>query len=219
MWTLTPFNQGAVLAQVPDKEVRRGVCAALCYMWLDLMRDATARRPEDRMDSLRATISMAIRRQRSYSEMARAKGREAGRKFLAKSFGMEFEELTRIERRFTGKIGMVLRMQKDLEPPGARMIWRLSFHGGDAHALAGTHGMETICTNIHRRSVHVFDPNIGEYVGQVQDIPGIVDDMFRRIPYYDRVETMDRRAVTLSGDDAEEDEEKTDPFALPWDKK
>jgi hypothetical protein len=219
MWKLTPFNQGAVLGQVPDAEVRRGVCAALCDMWMNLMRDATARRPEDRMDSLRATISMTIRKQRSYGELVRAKGREAGRKFLGKGLGMEFEELTRIERRFTGKTGMVLQMQEDLKLPGAKMSWSLLFQGGGAHALAGNHYMEAISTNFHRRSVHVFDPNIGEYVGQVQDIPGIVDDMFRRKPGYNRVDTMERRTVTLAGDDAEEAEEKTDPFAMPWDKK
>lgn len=218
MWTLVSFNQGAVLGQIPDREVRRGVCAALCDMWMDLMRDAKARQPEDRMDSLRATISMTIRRQKSYREQVRAKGREAGRRFLDKGFGMEFEELTRVERRFTGRTGMVLQIQKDLELPGARMGWSLIFHGRGAHALAGCNNFAEISTNVMQRSVHVFDPNIGEYVGQSQDIPGMVDDMFRRIPGYDRVETMERRAVTMLGDD-DEVEERTDPFAMPWDKK
>ncbi|MFN6954393.1 MAG: hypothetical protein ACK4PG_06305 [Acetobacteraceae bacterium] len=218
MWQLAAFNQGAVLGQIPDPAVRRGVCAALCDMWINLMQDARARKPEDRMDSLRATISMTIRRQKSYKEQVREKGRQAGREFLSRGFGMEVEEQTRILRRFTGRTGMVLQMQKDLEVPGARVGWSLLFHGGGAHALAGCNEFTMITTNIMRRTVHLFDPNIGEYVGQPQDVPAIVDDMFRRIPGYNRVETMERRVVTVLGEDGEDDE-KTDPFAMPWDKK
>ncbi len=200
---LTPFNQNAMLSRLQDPDARRGACAALADMWLTLMEDATARSPEERMDSLRSTISFAIRRQAEYRDAFRRRGRDAARRELDERFGFGVEEQTRIERRFTGRAGMVMRMREDLELPGARASWSLIWPGG-AHAIAGVHNASRVTTNVMRVSLHLFDPNLGEYVGQLHEVPAIVDDMFQRVRPYSRIETMERRFVDAPEADEED---------------
>jgi hypothetical protein len=198
---LTPFNQGALLAGVADPQARGGVCVALCDRWLSLMKQANARSPEDRMDSLRKTLQASIGYQKTYGELRAAKDRDAARKHMGKKLGLEFEGLTRVEKRLAGEAGMVARLARDVEAPGASMGWTLAFPAG-RHAIAAVHNVSSISTNIHRFTLHVFDPNLGEYVGTLQELPAIVADMFRRIPDYRLVTAIDRTEDTSGGAEA-----------------
>lgn len=204
---LTPFNQGALLSGLADPQARRGVCVALCDRWLTLMKQANARTPEDRMDSLRKSLQASIGYQKSYAQLRAEKDREAARKHMGKKLGLEFEGLTRVEKRLAGEAGMVTRLERDVETPGASVAWTLAFPAG-RHAIAAVHNMSAVTTNIHRFTLHVFDPNLGEYVGTVQELPAIVADMFRRIPDYKLVTSIDRAEDVSGGAETGED----DPF-------
>lgn len=157
------------------------------------------------MDSLRKTLQASIGYQKTYGELRAAKDRDAARKHMGKKLGLEFEGLTRVEKRLAGEAGMVSRLARDVEAPGASMSWTLAFPAG-RHAIAAVHNVSSISANIHRFTLHVFDPNLGEYVGTLQELPAIVADMFRRLPDYRLVTAIDRSEdVSGGGDTTAED--------------
>jgi hypothetical protein len=216
----TPFSQTEwldVLAKFGDAEAaspesQAGVCFGLCLLWLKMMDESLYRSPRERMRALGRNFKQAVGWQARYTLLARSLGVPLAREAMGRTAGLGFEEQTVVERRLAGKTGMVMRMQRDLEPPGAGAMWSLSFPIG-AHALAGRNTFSAVTTNIHIRTIHVFDPNLGEYVGQPQEIPDIVEDMFRRIPAYGSVKEMSRRSVAALGQDAETTQ-VTSPFAF-----
>lgn len=183
-----------------------GICFGLCLYWLQLMRDANARSPGDRMLALRSAFTLAMRWQKSYKELAKQRNEEAARKHLGRGAGAEFDEKTLVEARFVGRPGMVGTLERDLSVPGTSMLWGLWRFGrgtqkdpGWGHAIAGHYNLAPVQTNIHIRTIHIFDPNLGEYYGPPHAIPEIVNDMFARIPLYVGYDVMERQEVTFPG--------------------
>lgn len=192
MATLTPFNQGELLVGATDPAVRNGICVALCDMWLHLVRDSTARSPRERIALLRARAEKARQYQAAYAQRREIFGRIEARQQMGRRHGHDFEEQTVVAARFVGEAGMHARMARDLEELGTAVTWTIVVPGWGRHALAGFRGLESISTNVHRASVHIFDPNIGEYVCEPHQIRAVLRDLFRRDPNYARVTEIAR---------------------------
>jgi hypothetical protein len=217
----TPFSQAEWLdvlakfgdAQAASPESQAGVCFGLCLLWLKMMDQSLYRSPEERMKALGRGFKKAISWQLSYRRLAQQLEVAPAVVEMGRRAGLAMEEQTVVERRLARKTGMVLRIQRDLELPGAGAMWSLQFPVG-AHAIAGRNTFAKVTTNIHVRTIHVFDPNLGEYVGQPHDIPAIVEDMFRRIPAYDAVVTMFRDRVESLDTSGTETTQVTSPYAF-----
>lgn len=218
-----PFSQTAWLKAMKQAAAAQGapaphtggICFGLCLYWLQLMRDPNARGPRDRMDALRSAFTLAMRWQKSYKDMAQQKDEQAARRHLGSAAGAEFDDRTLVEARFVGRPGMVRTMERDLSVPGASILWSLwRFSRGSqkdpgwGHAIAGFYNLVPVQTNIHSRTIHIFDPNLGEYYGPPHVVPEIVSDMFGRIPLYVGYDVMERQDVTFPGDKSD------DKFAL-----
>ena len=61
--------------------------------------------------------------------------------------------------------------------------------------MAGFSGLTSITENMHRQQVSIFDPNIGEYVGEITDMDDVFRDIFRLIPAYARINEVRRVTV------------------------
>ena len=192
MATLTPFDQGELLVGVNDPRVRNGICVALCDMWLHLMRDSAARTPRERIAAIRARASEARHYQRAYSHQREILGRVGARERMGQRLGHDFEEQTMVMSRCVGVEGMHDRMARDLAQFGAAVTWTIDVPGWGRHALAGFRGLTSVTTNLHHASIHIFDPNIGEYVCEPQQIRGVLRDLFRRDTNYTRAASISR---------------------------
>ena len=192
MASLTPFDQGTLLAGVSDPAIRNGICVALCDLWLHLIRDSTARSPRERIAAIRARAGQAMQYQRGYGQRRAALGRAEARAQMGRGLGHDFEEQTVVLSRCVGVEGMHARMARDLEELGAAVTWTIDVPGWGRHALAGFRGLSSITNNMHRASVHVFDPNIGEYVCEPQQLRAVLRDLFRRDPNYARATEIAR---------------------------
>lgn len=192
MATLTKFNQGDLLVGVSDPWVKGGICVALCDHWLALMKDTNSRTPPERMAQLQQYAGRAMTYQKAYGQQRRTKGREEARADMGKQLGHDFADQTTIMRVMVGFDGILARMTKDLGAIGSAVTWTMALPGVGRHAIAGYRGLESLTTNMHRASLHIYDPNVGEYVGTLQELNGILRDLFKRIPEYALINELSR---------------------------
>lgn len=192
MAKLTSFNQGSLLTGVSDPAVKGGVCVALCDYWLALMKAPTTRTPRERMTLLQANASSVMQYQKSYVLERRIRGRVDARADMGRGLGHNFEQQTTIMRRMVGMEGLRRRMSADLDQLGAAVTWTMAMPGAGRHAIAGFRGLESLTSNIHRAALHIFDPNIGEYVGTLQELDPMLRHLFQQIPAYALVSEVSR---------------------------
>jgi hypothetical protein len=195
MATLTPFDQGELLVGVTDPAIRNGICVALCDMWLHLVRDSAARSPRERVAAMRAQAPKARQYQAAYAQRREIFGRVEARQQMGRRHGHDFEELTTVFASCVGVEGMHACMARDLEGFGASATWSIEVPGWGRHALAGFRGLESLSNNVHRASVHIFDPNIGEYVCEPHQIRAVLRDLFKRDPNYARITQISRMST------------------------
>lgn len=192
MAALTPFSQGHLLKGVSDPVVKGGVCVALCDYWLALMKAHTTRTPRERMTMLRTHAASVIQYQKSYAQRRRTLGRSEARAQMGRQLGHRFEDQTMVLRAFVGMQGVRARMSDDLDQLGAAATWTMAMPGAGRHAIAGFRGLKSVTSNIHIASLHVFDPNVGEYVGTLQELDGILRHLFQQFPEYALVSEVNR---------------------------
>lgn len=192
MAKLTPFSQGDLLKGISDPAVKGGVCVALCDYWLALMKAPTTRTPRERMTVLRTNAPGIAQYQKSYAQQRQTRGRTDARADMARSLGHDFAEQTLVMRALVGMEGIRRRMSADLDQLGAAATWTMAMPGAGRHAIAGFRGLESLTSNIHRAALHVFDPNIGEYVGTLQELDGILQHLFQQFPEYRLVSEVAR---------------------------
>ncbi len=192
MAELAPFNQGQLLTGITDPVLKGGICVALCDHWLALMKAPTTRTPAERMAALRAQSGSAMHYQKSYAEQRVAVGREEARARTGAALGHDFSDQTTVVRVFVGMAGIRDRMARDLANLGDAATWTMALCGAGRHAIAGYRGLTSITSNMHRAALHIFDPNVGEYVGTQQELDGILRDLFRRVPAYELITELSR---------------------------
>lgn len=192
MATLTPFNQSDLLRDVIDPVIRGGICVGLCDHWLAIVKDTVAHTPDVRMAMLRAVAPNAMSYQEAYARARASVGRVEARTGMARSLGHAYEEQTQVMRGMVGMDGIRKRMADDLRRFGASATWTMQLPGIGRHAVAGYHGLVSLTDNMHQSSIYIFDPNLGEYAGTVQQIDLILRDMFARCPGYVTITDLHR---------------------------
>jgi hypothetical protein len=192
MATLTPFDQATLLTGITDPVLRGGICVALSDRWLAFMKESRLRTPQERLAALRAQAGSAMLYQEAYAWLRAAQGREEARTNLGRTVGHEYEHQTTIMRISVGMTGLRERMMADLDELGAAVTWTMVIPGWGRHAIAGFRGLVSIMNNMHKASLHIFDPNVGEYVGELEQLDGILRDLFRRVPEYQGIMELTR---------------------------
>jgi hypothetical protein len=184
MIQLTPFSQAALLqAASVEGPASYGVCVAMCDRWIALLRKDRKETPELRLRKLQAALPQIVEYQNEYGDLRAVLGREAARTQMAAGVGIDYEQQTTVLKIFIGMEGIRRRLAEDLKSIGAAATWSMRFQDGGGHAIAGfcnLAGQEPML----RMQMHVFDPNIGEYVGDFGDLDGILADLFNRFPLY-----------------------------------
>lgn len=193
-FTLTSFQQGNYL-DGSDPETRGGVCVALCDLWLETLFQAPGAAPRFRLQALAVDFGRAESHQRRYGRLRKALGRDDARRHMGARVGIDYEEQTLVDMKLhRGRAGMVQKMSEDLRTPGAAATWSMRFSGGGGHAIAGFSLIEPRPYGLDTK-LHIFDPNIGEYIGSPGGCAEIVDDMVRKIPLYATTAIFHRTAA------------------------
>ncbi len=191
MFQRTPFSQDELLRRAfADHGERRGVCVGMCDFWL---RDVVERPDEpaaDRLARLGLQFERIVQHQRHYSALFRLGAGDA-RLQIARRLGLEYAGQTTVLARYVGLDGIRRRLASDIRRPGAAATWGLQFAGGQGHAIAGFCGLSGEAPLL-RYELHVFDPNVGEYVGSLQALDDILADLFTRLPIYRTITGVER---------------------------
>lgn len=188
------FTQGQLLKNVTDPEVHSGVCAALCDFWLRAIKTGNAS-PDQRLRGLAGQFSEIVAHQKQYQRERANLGPVAARQRVGQPLGLDYEQQTTIMPACIGLQGVRQRLATDLRALGAATTWSLRFIDGGGHVMAGFSGLTSITPNMHRQQISIFDPNIGEYVCQINEMDDVFRDIFRLIPAYARINEVRRVTV------------------------
>jgi hypothetical protein len=189
---LATFRQADLLRNETDPEVRRGVCVALCDIWLESFLKKPLVDPIHRMAFLATSIEDAKAHQKVYGELRDKHGREDARRSVGKDRDIDYDPQTTISRLSVGMDGIRAKLSADLTPAGAAGTWSMRFEPEGGHAIAGVNRPQAMRNNMNQLYAHVFDPNIGEYVGPLSILPAILTDLFQKFPLYAKTAEMDR---------------------------
>jgi hypothetical protein len=171
---------------------------ALSDDWLALIKHDYSLTPEQRMERLRVNFESSMGQQRIYSGLRRTYGREEGRRRAAGMRGLAYEfDKTQVFRVVGG--GLIERslpefwatIGRDIKMVASGATWTLRFDDGGGHAIAGYCGADAIPGGF-RMKLHIFDPNIGEYVGEYDSLNEILSNMRAQIPMYLNVVSIHR---------------------------
>ena len=119
-------------------------------------------------------------------------GREGARSTIGRGVGHDFQHHTTILPAIIGIDGMRARMIADLGSIQAAVTWTMDIPGWGRHAIAGYRGLVSITTIVHVASLHIFDPNTGEYVGDLDQLEAMLRDLFKRNPHYNMIVQLTR---------------------------
>ena len=184
MFQLAGFSQAHLLVNETDPDLKNGVCVALCDHWLNDIKARSNDAPVDRLSRLAGTYPSVAQYQKQYGQERAQHGPEKARRDMGKQLGHDFQQHTTILPALIGATGIRQRLAADLSGLGVGATWSLRFMDGTGHAIAGFYGMVSVTENMHRISLHVFDPNIGEYSGTQGDLETMIGDLLTRFPEY-----------------------------------
>jgi hypothetical protein len=194
MFSRYDFSQAILLQNVIDPDVRGGVCAALCDYWLYAIKTGNAT-PDQRLRQLAGRLSQVIAHQKAYQQERANVGPVAARQRVARPLGLDFEQQTSIMPACIGLQGVRDKLSADLRQMGTATTWSLRFIDGGGHVMAGFSGLVALTSNMHRQQISIFDPNIGEYVCQINEMDGVFRDIFQLIPSYAAINEVRRVSV------------------------
>lgn len=178
----------------------RGVCVALCDYWIWLIKNAPDEKPDQRLGRLATNFAAIMGHQRHYGQLRAALGPREARKEVGHSLGTEYDtdKTVMVRLPFNTRAQQMQmfrkRMARDIGFPGSAATWSLRFSRGGGHAIAGFCGL-TGRQPLMQMRLHVFDPNIGEYVGTFPELDGMLDDMLTKFPMYRTVESIRRASA------------------------
>jgi hypothetical protein len=196
MFVLTPFSQADLLVGVTDPDLQAGVCVAACDHWIAAIRRSYAISPEARLNLLRQYRGSVLAYQHRYARQRAVSGPQQARNAQGRQLGHDWDDQTTIMTTLVPMETIRQRLARDLADLGAAAAWTMRFAAGGGHAIAGYHGIASITPTLHEHRYHLFDPNLGEYVGVARDLAGMLDDLFRRVALY-RTTTEMRRATGI----------------------
>jgi hypothetical protein len=158
--------------------------------------------PEQRLQWLEYQIWPIIRQQQQYNRERGQQGRNAAQLNLGARHNLAYDPdqtvIAAVPPNLNAVAGMTNlknRFKADIGRPGKATAWSLRFVRGGGHAIAGFCNLTAIPTGL-RYQLHVFDPNIGEYLGTLQEIDAILDNLFRR-PFYQRYQVEEAHRILV----------------------
>jgi hypothetical protein len=190
MITLTRFSQERQLQlqAIVDRDTRDGVCVGLCDYWLSQIKSHSDLAPAERLQLLRDNFGQIMNHQRHYAGLRDRRGREHARREVGDQLGLRYHtDDTAIMRTRVGIGGIRTKLAGDIGRVGAAASWTLEFADGTRHAIAGFCGISGGPGPISHLRSHVFDPNIGEYVGPFRELDYILSDLLSKFPSYGTV--------------------------------
>jgi hypothetical protein len=187
MFQLEPFSQSHLLRAETDPDLRGGVCVALCDYWLADIKWRPDDPPRLRLYRLASHYMLIAQYQKQYGQHRQQVGPQDARRVMGQHLGHDFEQHTTILPALIGTNAVRQRLAADLRHIGVGATWTMRFAPGGGHAIAGFYGMESLAENMHRARISIFDPNIGEYVGELRDLDFILNDLLNHFPLYQTV--------------------------------
>ena len=183
MSTLTSFSQGALLSNTTTNPLtQHGICVALCDYWLTLIKNDPDAAPSDRLQQLQQYVPQAMNHQRTYARLRQQHGREEARRQVGAPLGLQYDGQTMVMKEFLGMSGIRHKLAADLRTVGSAVTWTLRFADGSGHAIAGFCGLSGQQPILKYR-LRLFDPNIGEYEGTLQELDVMLDNLLRHPMY------------------------------------
>jgi hypothetical protein len=168
-----------------DPVLAQGVCVAACDFWLRLIKARNEDPPAQRLQELTQRRGEILAYQQQYGTLRGQVGPQAARSAMGQSGGLDFAHQTTIMRTRLNMSEILTILARDLQPLGGAATWSMRFFGGGGHAIAGFHNMVTLAQGVmHQHRYQVFDPNLGEYVGEIRDLEAMLADLFGRFPLY-----------------------------------
>jgi len=190
LFSLSQDKQLRIHNAPPD--VRGGVCVAACNFWLADCRQQASATAAERIRRLKKAWRGIMAHQQQYGVDRGFLGRSLAREVSGRRMGLDFADQTVVMRSAIGMAGIRQRLAADISFPGKAATWTLDFGSGGRHAIAGFCGLTYIRSNVRQFEMHVFDPNIGEYVGTLQELDVILADLLLRFPVYQTVTNVYR---------------------------
>ena len=192
MFQLEPFSQSHLLLTETDPDLRGGVCVALCDYWLADIKWRPDDPPRLRLGRLASHDAQIAQYQKQYGQRRQQEEPQDARSAMGQRLGHDYEHHTTILPALIGPNAVRARLAADLRYFGAGATWSMRFAGGGGHAIAGFYGIESLAQNMHRARIHIFDPNIGEYVGELRDVDFVLHDLLNKFPLYQTVSEIRR---------------------------
>jgi hypothetical protein len=181
---IATFSQADLLRAETDAELRAGICVALCDIWLQSFLSKPKVDAHHRMAFLATSMAEAKAHQKSYNQLRTTQGRDEARRTVGQQRDLDYDAQTTVVRLNVGMDGIRDKIASDLSAFGSAATWSLRFAKGGGHAIAGVNRIESKTGNIWKSFAHIFDPNIGEYVGPFASLPEILTDLFQKFPIY-----------------------------------
>jgi hypothetical protein len=184
MFQLEPFSQSVLLRHESDPDIRNGVCVALCDYWLADIRARGNDPASRRLARLAGRMPAVGQYQKQYGQQRAQQGPTQARRDMGKQLGHDYREHTTIMPAMVGAVGLRQRLAADLARAGIGATWTLRFADGTGHAIAGFYGIVSPTEKLHYFRLFLFDPNIGEYTGELRDLDSMLKDLLTRFPLY-----------------------------------
>jgi hypothetical protein len=143
------------------------------------MRTSPGANPDTRLRSLTQKFSAIVTHHRQYAQLRQAtKNRNEARRQAGAHLGLDYlDQTTIIHAPNLNSIAQVReRLANDVHAPGDAATWTLVFQNQDRHAIAGFCGI-TGTEPILKHQIHIFDPNIGEYVCSRADLDKVIQSV------------------------------------------
>jgi hypothetical protein len=183
------FSQGQILTEERvkselDEYTRHGICRALCTRWLGRIRRDYGESPRDRLDNLSADFVRIMQEQRAYQKRKQVVGAEEALRESGRKQGLGYDmDHTMIMRKGKPMSEVRARIIDDIKCFDAAANWALELGDQGRHAIAGYCGIVRDGP-FGRLTLHIFDPNFGEFWGDMQEIDGVLEDVLSRAPVY-----------------------------------
>jgi hypothetical protein len=168
------------------------VCVALCDYWLSQIKAHPDVPPAERLQLLRDNFVQIMNHQRHYAGLRARRGREQARQDVGSPLGLRYNTDDTVIMSSVGISGIRAKLAADIGRIGSAATWTLEFADGGRHAIAGFCGVSGGPGPISHLKSHVFDPNIGEYVGPFRELDYILSALLSEIPRYRTVTNVYR---------------------------
>jgi hypothetical protein len=198
---LQHFSQSRLIEQYKDlaeaHQGAHGVCAMLCIRWLSDIKNDYKVTPKKRLQYISDDFPAIIRGHGNYSNLRKVLSREAALNSIGKNMGLEYDpDGTVILDQNDSMKNIRDNIKRDVAKFGHGAHWSLQFTKG-RHAIAGFCGITSQGSMIHHMALHIFDPNIGEYVCDYSNIDNVLIDLFNKFSLYKTTSNIARATVTV----------------------